>query len=421
MMRLLLLPVSLARLVLISMLLALSQIWSNKMRSALTMLGIIIGVASVTAVVAALVGLQANVVSDFETLGTNKIYIVPNWPDEGPKRHASWWIIVFRPEEFEGLLEQCPSVKMFTRQASRDDTVSFGRKSIENVSITGIDTTWHEIEQRFLLLGRPFSLIDVTQGRPVCLVNPEARDKLGLNKDCVGQSISIDNRQFLVVGVVEPRPEMALFNAGPRTQAEVYVPFMTAYRIWHPFVLGIAASRTPQLSDEARAELGYFLRHKRHLAPGEPDTFRLEVIQQFLQQFNSIAGAITAVAAGVVGISLLVGGVGIMNIMLVSVSERTREIGLRKAVGARPSAILLQFLVEAVTICLVGGLIGLLVGEGLTRVIASIPAAKMTKAFIPVWAVLLSFGFATMVGLIFGMFPAIKAARLDPIDALRHE
>jgi putative ABC transport system permease protein len=129
----------------------------------------------------------------------------------------------------------------------------------------------------------------------------------------------------------------------------------------------------------------------------------------------------TMVAAGIVGISLLVGGVGIMNIMLVSVSERTREIGLRKAVGARPSAILFQFLIEATMLCLMGGLVGLLVGQGLTTAMASIPQAKLDKAYIPGWAVALSFGFSAAVGLIFGMFPAIKAARLDPIDALRHE
>src|SRR5256885_9667504 len=129
----------------------------------------------------------------------------------------------------------------------------------------------------------------------------------------------------------------------------------------------------------------------------------------------------TMVATGIVGISLLVGGVGIMNIMLVSVSERTREIGLRKAVGARPSAILLQFLIEATMLCLMGGLIGLLAGQGLTSAMASIPQAKLEKAYIPGWAVALSFGFSAAVGLIFGMFPAIKAARLDPIEALRHE
>src|SRR5204863_6928994 len=149
--------------------------------------------------------------------------------------------------------------------------------------------------------------------------------------------------------------------------------------------------------------------------------FRVEVVEKFLEEFNKVAVTITIVATGIVGISLLVGGVGIMNIMLVSVSERTREIGLRKAVGARPAAILLQFLVEAVMLCLMGGLVGLLFGSLLTKGIASIPAAMLSKASIPGWAIALSFGFSALVGLVFGMFPAVKAARLDPIDALRHE
>jgi putative ABC transport system permease protein len=127
------------------------------------------------------------------------------------------------------------------------------------------------------------------------------------------------------------------------------------------------------------------------------------------------------IATCVVGISLLVGGIGIMNIMLVSVSERTREIGLRKAVGARPSAILLQFLVEATMLCLLGGLVGLIIGQALVSAVAHIPAAQMSKAYIPGWAIALAFGFAASVGILFGMFPAIKAARLDPIEALRHE
>ncbi|MCC7407051.1 MAG: FtsX-like permease family protein, partial [Phycisphaeraceae bacterium] len=139
------------------------------------------------------------------------------------------------------------------------------------------------------------------------------------------------------------------------------------------------------------------------------------------QQFNTIAATVTAIAGGVVGISLLVGGVGIMNIMLVSVSERTREIGLRKSVGARPAAILLQFLVEAITLCLVGGLVGLVIGQLITWGMGKIPGAQLDRAYIPGWAVVMAFGFSAAVGVFFGLFPAVKAARLDPIEALRHE
>jgi putative ABC transport system permease protein len=221
------------------------------------------------------------------------------------------------------------------------------------------------------------------------------------------------------VGVVETRAESSMFGNG-RSDAEVFIPFNTAFTLDDGFVV-VAASRSPEVSDEARAEITFYMRHRRHLRPDQPDNFRIEVVQKFVDQFKSVASAITLVAGGIVGISLLVGGVGIMNIMLVSVSERTREIGLRKAVGARPSAILLQFLIEALVLCLLGGLVGILGGEGITTILKSIPQAKLEKANIPGWAVALSFGFSAMVGLVFGMFPAIKAARLDPIEALRHE
>jgi putative ABC transport system permease protein len=164
----------------------------------------------------------------------------------------------------------------------------------------------------------------------------------------------------------------------------------------------------------------FFLRRTRNVKPGEPDTFMVESLKSAIQTFNNISLVVTLVAGGIVGISLLVGGVGIMNIMLVSISERTKEIGLRKAVGAKRSAILTQFLVEAVILCFVGGLVGVGVGKLLTFAIASMNPL-LDKTYIPAWAIVLSFAFAGTVGICFGMFPAIKAARLDPIEALRHE
>jgi putative ABC transport system permease protein len=183
----------------------------------------------------------------------------------------------------------------------------------------------------------------------------------------------------------------------------------------------VALAKSPEEAQDASAEITRVLRKVRGLASGDSDTFRVQAIDQFIDQFKSIASGITAVAGGIVGISLLVGGIGIMNIMLVSVSERTREIGLRKAVGATPSAILLQFLLEAVTLCLVGGLVGVLIGQTFALAVSSIPGAKMENASVPAWAVALAFVFSAGVGVVFGMFPAIKASRLDPIEALRHE
>jgi putative ABC transport system permease protein len=182
----------------------------------------------------------------------------------------------------------------------------------------------------------------------------------------------------------------------------------------------MAASKSTELSDDAVLEIKFFLRRMRHIKPGDPDTFRVETMKNIIEKFNNVAIIVTLVAGGIVGISLLVGGVGIMNIMLVSISERTKEIGLRKAVGAKKSAILTQFLVEAVVLCFVGGLVGVGIGKLLTMAIAGMNPL-LEKTYIPAWAVALSFAFAGTVGICFGMFPAIKAARLDPIEALRHE
>ena len=400
--------------------LALGQIWVNKTRAILTTLGIVIGVSSVTAVIAVLTGLKANVLREFESFGTNKIFVFPWDPDEGRRRRNLDSDILFQASHFNGLLQHCPSVKSFTRVCEIRRTVAHGGRSEEGVTVIGIEPTWHEIENRPVIMGRPFSLIDDAHARPVCLINPKLRDALQLDRDPSGASILLDNRRFLIIGVVEERVESGMFGDG-MSDSEVFIPFSTArLSIALPLHV-IATSRSPEVSDEARAEITFFMRRARALRPDEENNFRVEAVERFVQQFMGVAAGITMIATGVVGISLLVGGVGIMNIMLVSVSERTREIGLRKAVGARPMAILMQFLIEAVMLCLIGGLLGLLVGQALVSAVAAFPAAKLDQAHIPLWAILLAFGFSASVGLIFGLFPAIKASRLDPIEALRHE
>lgn len=403
-----------------SIYLALGQIWTNKTRSILTTIGIVIGVASVTAVIAALTGLETKIKSQVETFGTNTIFISPRRPDKGPLRHASWWTIRFLPEHFDNMLEHCPSVARFSRIGGVGwHTARHGEKSVERVEVIGIEPAYHEIENRPVVLGRKFSVIDDMQVRHVCLIEPKLRDELRLDRDCIGESIRIGHNSFSIVGIIEPRPELD-FGQESRDRYEAFVPFRTVFKFGEPGILAFAASKSTEITEEAQAEINFFLRRTRHIRPGEPDTFRVESLKSALETFNKIALMVKLVAGGIVGISLLVGGVGIMNIMLVSVSERTREIGLRKAVGAKKSAILTQFLIEAVVLCFFGGLIGVGIGQLLTMAISSInPVLEMT--YIPAWAILLSFGFAGSVGIFFGMFPAIKAARLDPIEALRHE
>jgi putative ABC transport system permease protein len=416
---LLLAPLIFVRLVYQSAYLALGQIWANKTRSILTTIGIVIGVASVTAVIAALTGLKTKILSEMETLGSNTIFISPWRPNTGPMSGLPWWYIRFKNQELDELLEHCPSVERYTRVCwAGEYTVKYGEKSVPAVETRGVDSAWHKIEYWTILAGRELSEID--EGQAVCLIEPKLRDKLGLDKECVGEPIRIGYRIFRVIGVVE-RPPRAVIEGGRQEYYEIIIPFKTALKLrrWH-WIEVMAASKTTELSDDAVLEIKFFLRRTRHIKPGDPDTFRVETMKSVIEKFNNIAIIVTLVAGGIVGISLLVGGVGIMNIMLVSISERTKEIGLRKAVGAKRSAILTQFLVEAVVLCFVGGLVGVGVGKLLTLAIAS-TNPMLEKTYIPAWAIVLSFAFAGTVGICFGMFPAIKAARLDPIEALRHE
>jgi putative ABC transport system permease protein len=415
------LPLIFLRLFYQSLYLAFSQIWANKTRSVLTTIGIIIGVASVTAVIAALTGLKAKILSQVETLGTNTIFVEPHVPNRGPMSHANWWQIRFRPEQFNDALEHCPSVAVLSRVGGVGRrTVKYGEKSVDNVDIRGIEPAYHQIEHRPVVLGRVFSPIDDMQVRQVCLIEPKLRDKLRLEHDCIGETIRIGSQAFRIVGVIEARPQMFAGDSG-QERYEIFVPFKTLKKLGEPWMMVMASGKSAETLDDALAELRFFLRRTRNIRPGQPDTFEVQSLQNALNIFNKIAVIVTLVAGGIVGISLLVGGVGIMNIMLVSVSERTREIGLRKAVGARRSAILTQFMIESISLCFVGGLVGIGFGQILTMLIANIPQVKLDMAHIPLWAIGLSFGFAGIVGIVFGMVPAIKAARLDPIEALRHE
>ncbi|HRP64368.1 MAG TPA: ABC transporter permease, partial [Phycisphaerales bacterium] len=339
-----------------TILLAIDQIRANKMRSFLTSLGIIIGVASVTSVVAALDGLKTRVLTEFETFGATKIFIIHERPAGAPRNMYPFERIRLKVEEVHLLREHCPSIRRVSPQTSLGASIRPVQLQRDAVTITvhGIWPDWHDIENRSVIAGRPFSQIDEENARKVCLVNESAIRELGLDADPTGQFLLVNDDRFLIVGVVETlQPTIFTMDS---VATEVFIPFSTAARMQPPefffYVLGQAVS--PQASEEAQAEAEFVLRRARGLAPDEPNTFVVRTIDQFVQQFKALAAGITAIAGGIVAISLLVGGIGIMNIMLVSVSERTREIGLRKAVGARPSAILMQFLVEAIMLCFAG-------------------------------------------------------------------
>ncbi|MEY2746227.1 MAG: Macrolide export ATP-binding/permease protein MacB [Planctomycetota bacterium] len=403
---------------------ALSQIWANKTRSFLTALGIIVGVASVTAVIAALTGLKTKVLTEFESVGAARLYVFPNRPDNVPRSKIPWEKCRLRVEEARAIGEQCPSLKGISPIVDVTLSVESDTSLIEGMTVSGIWPAWHDAIGRKVLRGRPFSQIDVDTARQVALVNEAAVEELKLDEGGnggIGTHVLLGGRRFMVIGVVETlQAKMFGMNS---SQAEIFVPFSVAEKLlegWY-FMQFVAIAKSPEVAEEAKAEIEYVMRRQRGLTKEDPDTFRVAAIDQFINQFKSLASGVTAIAGGIVGISLLVGGIGIMNIMLVSVSERTREIGLRKAVGATSAAILLQFLLEAVTLTVLGGLVGLVIGKIFAISLTFIPGANLEQADVPAWAIAVALVFSAGVGVLFGMWPAYKASRLDPIEALRHE
>jgi putative ABC transport system permease protein len=401
--------------------LAFSQIWANKSRAFLTALGIIVGVASTTAVIAALTGLKARVLTEFESVGASKFFVFPDRPNNAPRNMYTFEKIRVTPEEVRAIRDECTLVKAVTPITEVGLNVQQGDKIIEGITVAGIWPEWHVVQNRYVEEGRPFTQIDEEGERQVCLINQDAIRELNLPANPVGESILIGGRRFAVVGIVETT--QARFFGMNTSSAELFIPFSVAKKMQdRNFFMRIEGLFTsPEAAEDGQDEVRFVMRRMRGILPGGIETFRVAAIDRFIEQFKALAAGITAIAGGIVGISLLVGGIGIMNIMLVSVSERTREIGLRKAVGATPMAILLQFLLEAVTLCLVGGFIGIAVGRLAAFGLTKIPGAQLDQADIPLWAVAVSFLFSAATGVVFGMFPAIKASRLDPIEALRHE
>ena len=403
-----------------TVLLALTQIWANRTRSVLTSLGIIVATALVLSVIGAITGFKNFVLNEFETVGAQLIFMDGTVP-ESMRHKVTWRSVQLSEEECEAILEHCPSIDLITPHWNGTYEVRHG-EDVKMVSATGIWETWHDINTRYCIKGRPFSRIDRDEARQVCLINETAIEEFNLSLDPIGEFLLIKDRRFLIVGVVETKDISPMFGGG-QSRSEIYIPFEQAQKLnpngWLNYAFGRIIS--PDAAEDARAEVQFVLRSMRGLEPEDEDTFEIGVMQEFIDGFSNIAGVMTAVLGGVVGISLIVGGVGIMNIMLVSVSERTREIGLRKAVGAQPIVILGQFLVEAVVLCLVGGALGMVLAQLLMVGLSAMPNAQLSAAEIPFWAILLAVGFSVGTGLIFGILPAFKASRLDPIDALRHE
>ncbi len=400
-----------------NLVLALKSLWSNKMRSFLTTLGIVIGVGAVIAVVSIVQGLSQVITSEIESLGSNSVIIGPRRPSgkEGEKLGR----VELTYDDGLALVAASRYVEAVAPILQGFERVKSGEES-DNYPVMGTTPIFQDLRNYYVQTGRFLSPVDDRERQKVCVIAHGVLKELKLPQNPVGRSISIRDESYRIVGVMEPKGQFL----GQDFDKFVLIPYGTAVGIYGD----VAAKQVVLLvhvklaTDVERAtdEIENFLRIRHRLRSDQPNDFEITSQTQILKSFSKFANGVTYVVAGVVSIALLVGGIGIMNIMLVSVTERTREIGVRKAVGARRSHIMLQFVIEAIVLALLGGIAGIFVGV-LTGVLAAKLIPNWPGAFVPIWAIVLSFGFSSAVGLFFGIYPAAKAARLDPIESLRYE
>jgi len=399
---------------------ALESIRAHGFRSLLTSLGIIIGVTSVIAVVSIVQGLSFTINAQLEGLGGNSLTIRSYTP---LKKQLQGQFAKLRDRDIEVIEARIDGISHITpvlfAQSGQQGLVTY-RSQSHFTRVIGIGPSYLEVNSVYPQDGRFFSRDDEQRRRMVCAVGMTVIEELEMPRNSIGEFFRVGGEWCKVIGVMEERGELLGFSQDDF----VLLPYATARRL-----MGASRDLDIQIQllvddisrqDEVKERIRRVLRQEHGLRPGQPDDFKVQTPEQLTESFNTVINAITAVMAGIVGISLLVGGIGIMNIMLVSVTERTREIGILKALGATRQDILLQFLIEALALCMIGGLIGVAAGYGLGALVATM-LPGFPPAHVPLWAVGLSFGFCAAVGVLFGIIPAAKAAQLDPIEALRYE
>jgi len=399
---------------------ALRAIGANKMRSILTVLGVMIGVASVIAVVSLVQGMQYKISKDLQNIGSTFIEV---YPDPGEQRNP--------------FLQKLPDLTVYDAEAVRRATTSVREwtpifigqaqmkngDALHNSQLYAVNGSYQEVVNHWVDHGRFFTPLDEEGKKRVCVVGLEIVNTLKLGREPVGKLIQINNNAFTVIGVLEKKGG----TFGNNQDDIVIIPFSTATVIYgsdnmRKLVLAFQMRTNADL-DLTKEQVTEILRARHHLKKGAANDFRILAQEEIMKTISTVLMNTTMVMAAVVGIALLVGGIGIMNIMLVSVTERTREIGIRKSIGARRRDVLLQFLIEAIALSGLGGAVGILGGYVLANVARLLLArlVQLPPVHTPFWAILLAFGFCAFLGILFGIYPAAKASKLDPIEALRYE
>jgi len=399
--------------------LALQSLWANKLRSVLTLLGVVIGVASVITVVTLTNGAKSFVTTKINTYGASVVTIskmpetfitLEEYLEFQKRRNISY-------DDYRAVLADCRSCVSVGAQRNVTGKVVYQTKSTTDTSIRGVTWTMPAIANLNIEQGRSLTEVEDEHSAHVAIIGADVVDNVLGAGDPLGKEIRVDGTPYTVIGVVERQGKML----GMSMDNWVAVPlttFLHSYGANDSLTIYVNAGGGGDVMEAVIDELRVIMRTRRHLAPGAVDTFSIDTSATFGNLLSKMLDNFGAVVVAIAGISLVIGGIVIMNIMLVSVTERTREIGVRKALGARRKDILLQFLIESATMSLVGGVIGVVSGISVAKIITlaiSFPSA------VEVWSILVSLFVATAVGLFFGVYPAYRASELDPIAALRAE
>lgn len=396
---------------------ALDALKTHRLRAILATLGIVIGITMVVGIASIIDGLNKAFYASISALGSDTLFI-QKFPWGGGEE---WWKYRNRKnitmKEAEAIKKHATLVKAVAPSMYTMRQVKYGNQGLDDVIIIGTNHEYRETFDALPEVGRFLSEADVQHRRNVCVIGHEVAEKLFENVTPLGRWIKIGSHKFKVIGTLEEKGKLlGLVSLDDR----VMLP-------WGIFEKHFGSRRDVSISvkvvdsermGEARDELRGVLRRVRRVPPDEEDDFSINEQSVFTSMYQSLTGGLWAAAIGIAAISLIVGGIGIMNILLVSVTERTREIGIRKAIGARRRDILWQFLIESLTITAVGGAIGFGLGLGLGKLVS---AVTLLPSSLALWMVYIGIGFVTAVGLLFGIYPASKAARLNPIDALSYE